>query len=141
MSNPPGREPLVVTLTLPLRWSDTDGLGHIYHGTHVSLIEEVRTAWLNAATSSRGIWPHVVVHISIDFRSALALSQGAVEAECVGLAVGRSSVRTKEVLRSTDGTVVAESESVVVAWNDGTAHSRQLTQTERRAFEGLLVLG
>ena len=32
----------VIETRIPLRWTDTDALGHVYHGVHVALIDEAR---------------------------------------------------------------------------------------------------
>ena len=68
--------PLSVSVSLPLRWADTDALGHVYHGIQISLIEEARTIWLNRATRHPAIWPHVVVRVAIDYRLPSSSTMG-----------------------------------------------------------------
>jgi acyl-CoA thioester hydrolase len=122
--------PLSVTVSMPLRWADTDALGHVYHGTQISLIEEARTLWLNRATGHSAIWPHVVVRVAIDYRSPLSLADGPAEVTCVGSHVGRSSVGTRETVVSSTGVLIAEAASVVVAWDEVAERSRPLSEAE-----------
>lgn len=135
----PSATPLEARIAMPLRWSDTDAMGHVYHGVHISLIEEARTLWLNRATGGDGLWLHVVVRVAIDYRSPLMLDDGHADVTCVGSRLGRSSIGTTEVVRSPTGRLISESESVVVAWDEAAGGSRQLTEPERR--EVLKALG
>lgn len=128
---------LVMELTVALRWSDTDALGHVYHAVHLSLIEEARTAWLNRATAAEGLWDHVVLRVAIDYRSALSLSDDPVRVTCEGVRIGRSSLGTREVIWGPENRVVAEAESTVVPWNRETSGSRPLSDAERRSLRAI----
>ena len=124
--------PLVVTTTIPLRWADTDGLGHIWHGTHVALIEEARTAWLNRlCRRGESLWDHAVLHVELDFRAELGYGDGHAVVTCEGTGFGTKSVRTHEVVCNPAGAVVAEARSVVVAWEP--ARPRDAGAARRRA--------
>ena len=43
----------MIETRIPLRWADTDALGHIYHAVHVELIDEARGLWLDGAARAR----------------------------------------------------------------------------------------
>lgn len=125
----------VLTLSQSLRWADTDALGHVWHGTHVALIEEVRTAWLNRATGvETGIWDHVIVRIELDLRGELRYDDGFVTTTCRGAGCGRTSVRSVEQVMAPSGEVIAQARSVVVAWDPALRNTRPLTAAEHAAF-------
>lgn len=126
-----------ITREQPLRWSDTDALGHVWHGVHIALIEEARTALLNELTgTTSGIWDHVVVRIELDIGAELRYADGVAVTSCTALGCGRSSVKTAERIERPDGTLVAQARSVVVAWDAVAGGSRALTAAERAAFQG-----
>ncbi len=124
-----------ITREQPLRWCDTDALGHIWHGVHIALIEEARTALLNELTgTTSGLWDHVVVRIELDIRAELRYADAIAVTHCTALGCGRSSVRTAERIERPDGTLVAQARSVVVAWDPASGSSRALSAAERAAL-------
>lgn len=134
-SHPAAAARLVLTREQPLRWSDTDALGHVWHGAHIAFIEEVRTAWLDrVCNDDRGLWDHLVVHIEIDIRAPLRYADRVAITTCEGAGFGRSSVRTIERIATPSGELVAETSSVVVAWDAQQGCARPLSDTERRAL-------
>jgi acyl-CoA thioesterase FadM len=126
---------LVLRREQAIRWSDTDGLGHVWHGVHVALAEEVRTAWLDRVlTDDVGLWQHVVVHVEIDIGAQLRYADRFAVSTCEADGHGRSSVRTRERICTPSGEVVAKLRSVVVAWDPVAGASRALTVSECAAL-------
>src|SRR6266536_2865872 len=81
------------------------------------------------------IWDYVVARVTIDYRGALALADGAAVVRCRLQRIGRSSLTTREQVLAPDGRVAAEAEVVIVAWDATTGGSRPLEQVERAALE------
>jgi acyl-CoA thioesterase FadM len=69
--------------------------------------------------------------VQIDFRSQLTQDDGEVLVRCAVASVGRSSLRTREEVLKTDGTLAAEASSVIVPRAPDGNGSRPLTQAER----------
>jgi acyl-CoA thioester hydrolase len=79
-------------------------------------------------------WPNVVVHASIDYRAEITVGTREVVVESEIAAVGTSSVRFKQRVLLDDGTVAAEAEAVLVAWDREARRSRPIADGERAAL-------
>ena len=126
----------MIETRIPLRWTDTDALGHVYHGVHVALIDEARGQWLDGLREEGApMWLHAVIRLELDYRAELRYEDEAAIVTCRGTGFGTRSVRTHEQVRTPSGTLVAESRSVVVAWEAETRAARALTGRERALLE------
>jgi acyl-CoA thioester hydrolase len=85
------------------------------------------------------VWSYVVARIEIDYRRELRLEDDVVLARCSLGRIGTSSVRTRELLATRAGEVVAEAQAVLVARDQETGRSRPLLDDERAAFERAAV--
>ncbi len=121
---------------IELRWRDFDAFGHVNNSVYLDYLEEVRDEWLERAIGKQGSsWDFVLVRVAIDFRRELLVDRDHWVITRCGLArVGRSSVHTREEMRTPEGELVAEAESVLVARNQGETRSRPLTPDEVAAF-------
>jgi acyl-CoA thioester hydrolase len=121
---------------IELRWRDFDAFGHVNNSVYLDYLEEVRDEWLEHAIGRQGSsWDFVLVRVAIDFRRELLVDHDhRVVVSCRLAAVGRSSVHTREEVRTPDGELAAEAESVLVARNRGETRSRPLTPDEVTAF-------
>jgi acyl-CoA thioester hydrolase len=79
-------------------------------------------------------WPNVVAHASIDYREEVTVGTREVLVETEIVAVGRSSVRLAQRILRPDGTVAAEAQAVLVAWDRTARASRPITEAERAAL-------
>src|SRR5262249_60692295 len=97
--------------------------------------EEVRDEGLAATLGPETIggWP--IARIEIDYRSMLSRADVAALASCSLLSIGRTSIRTHEVLETESGRLVSESEAVLVACDPVTSAPRPLTGAERTLLE------
>jgi len=121
---------------IEIRWSDLDAYAHVYHPVYLTYMEAARDQWLGRVLELRGrIWDYVVARVTIDYRGALALADGAAVVRCRLQRIGRSSLTTREQVLAPDGPVAAEAEVVIVAWDATTGGSRPLEQVERAALE------
>ena len=84
-------------------------------------------------------WDFVIARVAIDFRDEVRQADDAVIVRATLVRVGTSSFTVKEEIRKLDGTLAAESESVIVARDRETGRSRPLNDAERSALEAALV--
>ncbi|HLY50038.1 MAG TPA: thioesterase family protein [Solirubrobacteraceae bacterium] len=121
---------------IELRWRDFDAFGHVNNSVYLDYLEEVRDEWLDETIGKHGSsWDFVLVRVAIDFRRELLVDRDRrVLLSCCLAGTGRSSVRTREQVRTPEGELVAEAESVLVARNRGETQSRPLTPAEVAAF-------
>ena len=121
---------------IEIRWRDLDAYGHVNNAVYLNYLEEARDEWLSGALTEGGsAWDFVLARVSIDFRRELREADEHVVASCWLLRVGRSSIVTREEVRTLSGVLSAEAESVMVARDAATGRSRPLTRAERDSFE------
>jgi len=119
-----------------IRWRDLDAYGHVNNAVYLNYLEECRDAWVQKVLGSvTDTWDFVLARVAIDFRNELTQEDGGVVVRCALHSVGRASVRTREEIRKLDGTVSAESESVIVPRDPTSGKSRPLSSDERAALE------
>lgn len=122
---------------IEIRWSDIDAFGHVNNAVYLNYLEEARDEWLNGLLPEGGsAWDFVLARVAIDFRRELREEDEHVVASCRLVRVGRSSLVTREEVRTLGGEVSAEAESVMVARDAQTGRSRALTAVELKAFGG-----
>jgi acyl-CoA thioester hydrolase len=113
-----------------------DAYGHVNNAVYLNYLEECRDAWAQSVLGGvADTWDFVLVHVGIDYRSQLTQEDGEVVVRCRLDSFGRSSVRTREEILKTDGTLSAEAESVIVPRSPTTPTSRPLTEQERAILQ------
>ena len=121
---------------IEIRWRDVDAYRHVNNAVYATYLEECRDEWAEAALGSEGaIWDFVLARVAIDFRRELRQEDDVVTVSVGLVRIGRSSVTTREEIRTADGELAAEAEAVLVARDRSTGRSRPLTEAERAAFE------
>ena len=124
---------------IEIRWRDMDGYRHVNNAVYLTYLEEARDEWLASVLGGmEAIWDYVLARVAIDFRRELRQSDQEVLVSCRLDRIGRSSVRTREEIRTHGGALAAEAEAVLVAREFGEGRSRPLTDAERAAFERAL---
>jgi acyl-CoA thioester hydrolase len=127
--------PIVIEKRIEIRWADLDAFRHVNNAIYLTYLEEARDSWLEAMVpEGRSTWDYVLARVAIDFRRELREEDEYVVASCALLRLGRSSITTHEEVRTLDGELSAEAESVMVARDAETGRSRPLTQAEIDAF-------
>jgi acyl-CoA thioester hydrolase len=125
---------------IEVRWRDVDNYGHVNNAVYLTYLEEVRDEWLaRTLRDDEAVWDYVVAHVSIDFRREVTQGDDEVVATCRAESVGRSSVRTRELIHIAAGPLAAEANAVLVARDRRTGRSRPMTDAERAAFESELA--
>ena len=126
-------------IRIAIRWRDMDAYGHVNNAVYLNYLEECRDAWAQSVLGGvADTWDFVLAHVGIDYRSQLTQDDGEVVVRCRLDSFGRSSVRTREEIVKTDGTVSAQAESVIVPRSPDAPVSRPLTDRERAILQGEL---
>lgn len=123
------------SIDVPLRWRDLDHLGHVYHGTMLTLLDEARTRWFAAQFGVDSSDSYVVARIEIDFLGETRIESGHVSVEFIVERVGTTSITSREVARTADGTAVAEAVVTAVLWDAAARRPRPITPKERDRME------
>jgi acyl-CoA thioester hydrolase len=129
--------PAVHEKQIEIRWRDMDAFGHVNNAVFLTYLEEVRDEFLARALSPAGSsWDFVLVRVAIDYRRELTQADDVISTSSRLVSLGTSSVTTREEIRTLDGELAAEAESVMVARDRDTGRSRPMTEVERTGFEG-----
>ena len=120
-----------------IRWRDMDNYGHVNNAVYLTYLEECRDAWAREVLGLE--FDFVIVRIAIDYRRELSLADGEVVVRCWGTGYGRSSIRTREEIRTAVGELAAESESVIVAHDGGRRRTRPLSEEHRDLLDAAIA--
>jgi acyl-CoA thioester hydrolase len=126
------REP--VRIELQLRHRDLDALGHVNQAVFHELLEEARGAFFRATLPDLPFTGYVLAHVELDYRREVRIEDRYLIGECRVASLGRSRVELENRLVLADGTVAVEGRAVLVAWDEQTRRSRELTDGEREAL-------
>jgi len=111
-----------------------DAYGHVNNAVYLNYLEECRDRLVEDLFGPQA-WDFVLAHVGIDYRHQLTQADGEITARCAVASFGTSSVRTTEQVLLADGTVAAESESVLVPRDPDRPQSRPLSGGERRVLQ------
>jgi acyl-CoA thioester hydrolase len=121
---------------IEIRWRDLDAYGHVNNAVYLNYLEEARDAWVQEVLGKvTDTWDFVLARVAVDFKRELTQQDAAVLVRCSLDSFGRSSVRTREEIVKSDGTLSAVAESVIVPRDPNAGSSRPLTDEERSALE------
>ncbi len=123
---------------LRIRWRDMDSYGHVNNAVYLNYLEECRDGMIESLFGANEAWDFVLAHVGIDFRHQLTQADGEVIVRCEVGGFGRSSIRTRERIEKTDGTLAAEGEAVIVPRAPDEPVSRPLTGEERAVLQRAL---
>jgi acyl-CoA thioester hydrolase len=125
---------------IEIRWSDVDAYRHVNNAVYATYLEECRDEWIEAALGGVGdVCDFVLARVAIDFRRELRLEDEEVLVSCRLERIGNASLTLHEEIRTRDGDLAAEAETVLVARDRTSGRSRPLTDAERKAFESALL--
>jgi acyl-CoA thioester hydrolase len=127
-------EPAPVRVELALRHRDMDALGHVNQAVHHELLEEVRAAFFRSTLPDLPFTGYVLVHVELDYRREVRIEHRFLTGECRVAELGRSRVELDNRLLLPDGEVAVEGRAVLVAWDEQSRKSRELTPHEREAL-------
>jgi acyl-CoA thioester hydrolase len=119
-----------------IRWRDMDAYGHVNNAVYLTYLEWARDEWIQGVLGSvTDTWDFVLAHVEIDYRSELTQDDGEVVVRCALDRIGTSSIRTREEIRTRDGTLSAEAAAVIVPRDGKVGGSRPLFDQERKLLE------
>lgn len=125
---------MIHEVRIKIRWRDMDAYGHVNNAVYLNYLEECRDRLVEDLFGQEA-WDFVLVHVGIDYRHQLTQADGEITARCAVASFGTSSVRTTEQIVMADGTVAAESESVIVRRVRDRPQARPLTEGERKTLQ------
>lgn len=106
---------------VPVRFSDTDGLGHVNNAHYLSFLEVARIDYLRRVVGrvKIGEFGVIIARIEIDYKSPV-LHHETILVGCRVLDVGGASIKMEYRLEAkADGRLVAEAKSVMVTFDYG----------------------
>ncbi len=106
---------VVIEQPVPVRWRDTDALGHVNHAVFLSYLEEGRDAFYLQVLASEP--SYVVVRLEVDFRAEVRYEDRQVLVRVEVERVGRTSLTTRETVLNSAGEVAASARVVSVLWD------------------------
>ena len=125
---------------IEIRWRDVDAFRHVNNAVYATYLEECRDEWAERALAGTSdLWDFVLARVAIDFRHELVQDDDVVVVSATLARIGTSSITLREEIRTLDGTLSAEAESVLVARDRATGRSRPLTDAEREALGAALA--
>jgi acyl-CoA thioester hydrolase len=125
---------------IEIRWRDLDAYRHVNNAVYATYLEECRDEWFELALGDDGDpWDFVLARLALDFRREVTQEDGEVVVSCRLVRIGRSSLATREEVRTAAGELCAEAEAVIVARARDRGGSRPLSAGERAALERALA--
>ena len=115
-----------------------DAYHHVNNAIYLNYTEEARDKVMDELFSEES-YDFVLAHVDIDFRQEVTQDDAEVVVSSRVVGYGRSSVKTREVVRKTDGTLAAEAGAVLVPRDSVTGSSRPLTADEQASIDAVLA--
>jgi acyl-CoA thioester hydrolase len=124
----------VFTHETPVRFGDTDAMGHVNNATFATYLEDARVGFfLHASGTTIGLAGLILARTEIDFVKPILFGVGPVRTTAWVEQVGTKSFRMGYTMEQS-GAVVARATSVQVAYDYAAGASRALTEAERAAL-------
>ena len=126
-------------LSLQLRWSDMDALGHVNNARIVTLMEEARLRWSRPdAHTGRFEFGLVVASLQVDYlRPVLYRPEILIRVGAVRIGTKSFTVRHAGYV---DGQLVFDGTTVMVPLAEDGVSSRALSKAERGWLESSMIL-
>ncbi len=121
---------------VPVRWRDSDALGHVNHAVFVTYLEEGRDAFYLQVLGDPN---YVVVRIEMDLRAEVRHGDEQVTVRVQPERLGRTSLTTSETILTAAGQVAAEARVVTVRWDPAQRQPVPFSAAERIRLEQALA--
>jgi acyl-CoA thioester hydrolase len=114
---------------VPVRWRDTDALGHVNHAVFLSYLEEGRDAFYAQIIGAEP--SYAVVRVEIDLRAEIRHEDGQVTVRIQAERLGTTSLTTRETILTATGALAAQARVVTVRWDRARHKSIPFSDAER----------
>jgi acyl-CoA thioester hydrolase len=121
--------PVTFEHRVPVRWRDTDALGHVNHAVFLTYLEEGRDTFYAEITGGDPIY--VVVRLEIDMKAEVRHADRQVTVQLDVERVGTTSLTTRERIHSAAGDVIAAARVITVRWDADRHAPIPFTASER----------
>lgn len=118
--------------TVPVRWRDTDALGHVNHAVFLTYLEEGRDAFY---LHILGDPAYVVVRLEVDMKAEVFHHDRQVTVRIEVERVGTTSLTTRETITNAGGELVAEARVVTLRWDAATRKPIPFSPEHRAQME------
>ena len=114
---------------VPVRWGDTDALGHVNHVAFLTYLEEGRDAFYTQVIGADPFY--VVVRLEVDLRAEVFHPDGYVTVKIGMERLGTTSLTTSETVLTAAGEVAAQARVVTVRWDEAARRPIPFSPSER----------
>ncbi len=118
---------------IPLRWRDIDSWGHVTHSVYHDFLAESRLALITARLPGAAA-EFVIARVEVDYRGEIRREEEYVDVTGEIAQIGGKSLTIEQRIVLPDGSVAADSRSVMVAWDPAARAARELSPRERAAL-------
>ena len=122
---------------VPMRFSDTDGMGHVNNANYLSFLEVSRVDYLRRVFGCSKIeeFGVIIVRIEIDYKSQV-LHNEKLLVGCRVAEIGGASITMEYRLEDkATGRLVAEAKSVMVTYDYGLGRPMRVSDEWRKKME------
>ena len=120
---------------VPVRWRDTDALGHVNHAVFLTYLEEGRDGFYTRVIGAEP--SYVIVRLEIDMPAEVRHHDGYVTVRIAVERLGTTSLTTRETLLTSAGQVAAQARVVSVRWDAATRQAIPFSPDERERLRAL----
>lgn len=129
----------MLPVAVPLRFADTDALGHVNHATVLTLLEAGRVPVLSAAGITGA--DYVIRRAEVDYLREIPATARTVHVVSRVESLGRTSLTLRQALTIDDAGPAVECRAVLVLWDPAARATRPIGAHERTALEALIDEG
>ncbi|MFY9888246.1 MAG: thioesterase family protein [Streptosporangiaceae bacterium] len=120
---------------VPVRWRDTDALGHVNNAVFLTYLEEGRDAFYLQVL---GDPIYVVVRLEVDLKAEVRHEDRAVRVRIEVERFGTTSLATRETILTGTEEIAAQARVVTVLWDAGQRKAVPFSDAQRVRLASLL---
>ena len=125
---------MAFTIDVPVRFRDTDAMGHVNNAVFLTYLEEARLHFVASLLPQLIEAGLIMARAECDYVRPITVPAGPVTVTMWVDHVGRSSFALASTIEQA-GQVVARARNVIVAYDYASGSSRPLTDTDRAGLQ------